>query len=100
MTRRVTSLPCPDSSSQVEFDELWHEITLAAKPNQKGGVDQRTLSLELILIDHQPTQPKPSSDLTKVHHPEAGSISTEGSTFQLIPTPADGSNHEKRKHEH
>ncbi|KAA1078948.1 hypothetical protein PGTUg99_010658 [Puccinia graminis f. sp. tritici] len=78
-------------SSQVEFDELWHEITLAAKPNQKGGVDQRTLSLELILIDHQPTQPKPSSDLTKVHHPEAGSISTEGSTFQLIPTPVDGS---------
>ncbi|POW18591.1 hypothetical protein PSHT_05688 [Puccinia striiformis] len=49
-------------SSQVEFNELWHKITLAARPSQKNGTDQRALSLELVLIDpvtpFQPKQPK------------------------------------------
>ncbi|WAR54189.1 hypothetical protein PtB15_3B702 [Puccinia triticina] len=34
-----------DSSSQVQLDGLWDEITLAAKSTQKGGLGQRTLTL-------------------------------------------------------
>ncbi|PLW19185.1 hypothetical protein PCANC_09968 [Puccinia coronata f. sp. avenae] len=41
-------------SSQIEFDELWNEMTLTAKPTQKDGVDHKTLRLELVLIDDKP----------------------------------------------
>ncbi|KAI9617446.1 hypothetical protein KEM48_004899 [Puccinia striiformis f. sp. tritici PST-130] len=80
-------------SSQVEFDELWHEITLAARPSQKNGTDQRALSLELVLIDPiNPFQPKQPSDHNKDQNVmNAESTPATGSTPKPDSTPIGGS---------
>ncbi|KNE88973.1 hypothetical protein PSTG_17574 [Puccinia striiformis f. sp. tritici PST-78] len=79
-------------SSQVEFDELWHEITLAARPSQKNGANQRALSLELVLIDPiNPFQPKQPSDHNKDQNVmNAESTPATGSTPGISQAPVDG----------
>ncbi|POV94437.1 hypothetical protein PSHT_16223, partial [Puccinia striiformis] len=49
-----------DSSTQADFDELWHEaLSVTAQSYQTGGVDQRNRCLELALINHHPSEAQP-----------------------------------------
>ncbi|KNZ64453.1 hypothetical protein VP01_1027g1 [Puccinia sorghi] len=75
-------------SSQVEFDELWHEIILAANLTHKDGTDRRTLRLELVLIDSKPPEPpEPNGHVTQV-----GLGFAAGLTPELAPTLSNDAN--------
>ncbi|OAV96522.1 hypothetical protein PTTG_00974 [Puccinia triticina 1-1 BBBD Race 1] len=78
-------------SSQVEFDELWDEITLAAQSTRKGGVEQRTLTLLLVLIGRQSPQPTQPSDRAQGHPIVAGSATAAAPTANVDDSGVDAS---------